>query len=187
MRRAFSLAVMVLLPAAALAVIILVIYQPGVPAEGRWALDQYLRSPGVGASSAVAEQVRHAARPGSFTASMSAATFASTSYFQVLHNYQPPATLSGLIWDKPVVTNSLGIAPVPVNYAGQKPLPYPPHDLWCVLLSAAAPAAPQSVFLALHGDLYVDVWVVHELPPVASTSELALQWGRVGCAIDWQH
>ena len=49
------------------------------------------------------------------------------------------------------------------NYPGQKPLPYPPNELWCVKLSSLDPAAPQVVVVALHQDMYNADWVVHEV------------------------
>jgi hypothetical protein len=182
MRRTFSIAVVVLLPAAALAVMTLVIYQPGLSADGQQALDQYLHYQGLDASSRWVQQMRHATRPRAFTASMGAATFGSGTYFQVLHSYQPSATVSSFIWDKPIITSSLGV--VSAQSTGQVPLPYPPEDLWCVLMNPAA-AAPKSVFLAQHGDIFVDAWVVHELPPNLSRDALADDWAKVGCAVDW--
>jgi hypothetical protein len=185
MRRAFSLAVVILLPAAALAVMTLLIDQPGLPAEAQPTLDQYLQHAGLGAASVVVQQVRHAARPGQFTASLSAATVGESSYFQLSRNDQPPATQSGYIWDQPVITYSLRITAVPVASLGQVPLPYPPADLWCVLLSSPSAAAPQSIFLARHEDLYAGAWLVQELPPGLSRSALARVWSTVGCAVDW--
>jgi hypothetical protein len=91
--------------------------------------------------------------------------------------------VSSFIWDKPIITSSLGV--LSAQSSGQVPLPYPPEDLWCVLMNPAA-AAPKSVFLALHGDIFVDAWVVHELPPNVSRDALADDWAKVGCAVDWE-
>lgn len=182
MRRAFSLAVVMLLPAAALAVMALLIYQPGLSDEARQALDRYLQARGL--SAAALGPIRRAERPGGLTASMSLATYGSSYYFAVSHNDQPPATAVNSIWDRPPLTDSLTLAPAMANSGGQKPLPYPPHDLWCVRLSGEKGAAPASVFVALHGDLYVDTWVVHELS--ADPAALAADWNAVGCPVDWQ-
>ena len=49
------------------------------------------------------------------------------------------------------------------NYPGQKPLPYPPTDLWCVQLLTPDPTAPKVVLAALHQDIYNAEWIVHEV------------------------
>ena len=71
-----------------------------------------------------------------------------------------------------VITCSNGITSV-TGYDGslspQRPLPYPPAEVWCVRLQPEA-----TVLVALHGDMYVDVWVVHELLPGTAAQTPAL-------------
>ena len=66
------------------------------------------------------------------------------------------------------------------SYPGQKPLPYPPNDLWCIKLSSAAPAAPAVIVVALHQDMYNADWVVHEV------TEPATVLPAVGCEFSTQ-
>ncbi len=76
--------------------------------------------------------------PQNFQASLSKISYGDTPYYQTTQR-----------------TNT--------RYPGQKPLPYPPSDLWCVKLSSADPAAPSVIVVALHQDIYNADWVVHEL------------------------
>ena len=54
-----------------------------------------------------------------------------------------------------------------------KPLPYPPTQLWCVQVEDGT-AGSDHLLLALHEDLYVARWLVHE-PATPAVLEL------VGC------
>ncbi len=44
----------------------------------------------------------------------------------------------------------------------ERPLPYPPEDLWCIKLKSADPTIPKIVLIAFHKDIYTASWVVHE-------------------------
>ncbi|HTP09044.1 MAG TPA: hypothetical protein VMP08_12390 [Anaerolineae bacterium] len=76
--------------------------------------------------------------PQSFRAEMSKASYGNTPYYVTDHRVNP-------------------------NYPGQKPLPYPANDLWCVKLKSSDPKAPPVVLLALHQDIYNADWVMHEV------------------------
>jgi hypothetical protein len=76
--------------------------------------------------------------PQNFRAEMSTASYGNTPYYITIHRANP-------------------------DYPGQKPLPYPPNDLWCVKLTGTDPTAPQMVVLALHQDIYNADWVMHEV------------------------
>jgi hypothetical protein len=86
----------------------------------------------------VIEQYVQARRPQNFQAGMSTASYGNTPYYATTHRANP-------------------------DYPGQKPLPYPPNDLWCVQLKSTDPAAPPLVVLALHQDMYNADWVMHEV------------------------
>jgi hypothetical protein len=88
--------------------------------------------------------------PQNFRAEMSAASYGNTPYYATTHRTNP-------------------------DYPGQKPLPYPPNDVWCVKLESTDPAAPRMVVLALHQDIYNADWVMHEV----TNSETVL--AAVGC------
>ena len=69
---------------------------------------------------------------------MSKASFSNTPYYETTCRFNP-------------------------DYAGYKPMPYPPNDLWCVKVISADPKAPQAIVVALHQDIYNADWVVHEM------------------------
>jgi hypothetical protein len=96
------------------------------------------------------EQYVQARLPQKFRAEMSTASYGNTPYYVTTHRANP-------------------------NYPGQKPLPYPPNDLWCVKLKSTDPTVPQAVVLALHQDIYNADWVMHQV----TDPETAL--ATVGC------
>jgi hypothetical protein len=77
--------------------------------------------------------------------------------------------------------------PSSANAGDRAPLPFPPREAWCVLLTEPATRgeAPTRtiVLLALHVDLYNADWVVHQAPPGSHGSEML---SKVGCRIEWQ-
>ena len=86
----------------------------------------------------VVSEYTEARLPQNFQATLSKISYGDTPYYQTTQR-----------------TNT--------NYPGQKPLPYPPTDLWCVKLSSADPSAPTAIVVALHQDMYNADWVVHEV------------------------
>jgi hypothetical protein len=75
--------------------------------------------------------------------------------------------------------------PMPAQDSGNMPLPYPPHDLWCLLV-AVHPAASASVqyqvlFAAEHHDLYNATWVIHAPLSPATDPGLRQKLERIGC------
>ena len=93
--------------------------------------------------------------PQNFRAEMSAASYGNTPYYATTHRANP-------------------------NYPGQKPLPYPPDDVWCVKLKSTDPAVPPMVVLALHQDIYNADWVMHEVTDPAAVAT------TVGCTFSVQ-
>ena len=67
--------------------------------------------------------------------------------------------------------------------AGQRPLPFPPRELWCVWLEPAGVegGASRVVFVALHQDLYGGDWLLHEVPGPALSTKCRAILEAVGC------
>lgn len=68
---------------------------------------------------------------------------------------------------------------------GAMPLPYPPKELWCILLEQQSEQAGETsnaiAFAALHMDMYSADWMVHEGPSDLSTPGLLESLAVVGC------
>jgi hypothetical protein len=90
--------------------------------------------------------------PADFQADMSKASFSNTPYYETDCRFNP-------------------------DYAGSKPMPFPPNDLWCVKVISADPKVPQAIVVALHQDIYNADWVVHEVTdPEAVLSAVGCQF-----------
>ncbi len=174
MRRFLGIFIALAVPLMVVGGVALATYTPGLPDMAQRALDQYLTDQWHRAASTVVE-AHQAAYPHAFTADLSGPTYGPAYYFGVTHAQDMPVTaLSPLVGT--IITYGNGITSV-MGYDGsissQRPLPYPPAEIWCVRLQPEA-----TVLVALHEDLYVDVWVVHELLPDTAAQTLAL----IGCA-----
>ncbi len=124
------------LPLAAVLIIVLSGNRSGTSTSMEALVDEYVYS-FIDHGTAVRQYVQ-ARLPQNFRAEMSKASYGNTPYYVTTHRANP-------------------------KYPGQKPLPYPPNDLWCVQLTSADPAAPQVVVIALHQDIYNADWVMHEV------------------------
>lgn len=129
----------VLLPAVAVLAVLLVNNRPDQQDQRRQEVQTYLhcRSAAYSQTLQIGEWVQ-ARLPQNFHADMSRASFSDTPYYETDCRFNP-------------------------DYAGYKPMPYPPNDLWCVKVISADPKAPKTVFVALHQDIYNADWVVHEV------------------------
>jgi len=75
---------------------------------------------------------------------------------------------------------------------GAKPLPFPPQEIWCVLLGSEQGQAAASteegayrvVFVALHQDLYNADWVLHEGTGGVFSEELMGILSKIGCDLE---
>jgi hypothetical protein len=72
--------------------------------------------------------------------------------------------------------------------SGTLPLPFPPEELWCVLLDRASdpaedPAGPSysMVFVGLHMSMYEADWLVHESAADTFSPEFRQSLSQVGC------
>jgi hypothetical protein len=68
---------------------------------------------------------------------------------------------------------------------GAMPLPFPPQELWCVLLKQGSRATGRTsypvVFVGLHMDMYNADWIVREGPSDVSKPGVLESLSRLGC------
>ncbi len=183
MRRLFGILIALAVPMLVVGALALATYHPGPPDAAQEMLNRYLSYLQKTGRPAALVAVRPATYPRSFTADLSGPTFGSGAYFTVSANDAPVVTLSGY-WTSPMsITSTVGLTPVALSRGYGKPLTYPPEEAWCVQLrpgAASGPSgvpAPELVLLALHDDLYVSAWVVHELPAATAAKTVEV----VGC------
>jgi hypothetical protein len=136
MNRLFRIILVLALPTAAVLIIVLSGNRTGTSTSMETLVGQYVY-PFIDQGVVVKQSVQ-ARLPQNFRAEMSTASYGNTPYYVTTQRANP-------------------------DYPGQKPLPYPPNDLWCVNLKSADPAAPPLVVLALHQDMYNADWVMHEV------------------------
>ena len=150
MSNLIKIGLVVSLPLAAIVVVLLINNRSEQSDPRRQVVQAYVqyRAQSLSDSLTVAQTVQ-ARLPQRFQADMSRFSFGDTPYYQTTQRLNP-------------------------EYPGQKPLPYPPNDLWCVKVISADPKAPQAVVAALHQDIYNADWVVHEV-----SNPTVLQ--KVGC------
>jgi len=156
MSRLLKIALVLLVPSALVLVVALSVYKPGPPDKVVTAVYGYLRYQESSSQQAGAVQhIVHAARPWNLTPQMSKATFGNSVVYRTTTNYDAPGG------------------------GGPRPLPFPPVDVWCVLLRQAD-KAQRVVFVAEHHDLYNADWILHE-PNAESRPELNAILSSVGC------
>jgi hypothetical protein len=130
----------------------------GLPANAQSALERYLRYQQIRAAPTLSvAQEQHASRPWNLTPAMSGATYSDGPYFQTSHDYEPDGQ-AGIPLSATVPLSPTGLL---ARGGSLRALPYPPTDLWCVLLRRGSEPGV-IVLLALHTDLYGAEWVVHE-------------------------
>ncbi len=136
MNRLLSIVLVLALPLAAVIIIVLSGDRPGSPTSIGTLVGDFVY-PFIDHGVAVKEYVQ-ARLPQNFRTEMSSSSYGNTPYYVTTHRANP-------------------------DYPGQKPLPYPPNDVWCVKLTSTDPLTPQVVLLALHQDIYNADWVMHEV------------------------
>lgn len=175
MSRLLRIVFVMLMPLVLVIVVALSVYKPGPPDKVVTAVYGYLRYQESSSQQAGAvQQIVHAARPWNLTPQMSRATFGSSVVYQTTTNYDVPGRF-GL---------RATATPWPREFSsrrgGLRPLPFPPVDVWCVLLRQAGDASPGVVFVAEHHDIYNADWILHE-PNAESRPELNAILSSVGC------
>jgi hypothetical protein len=166
MKRIFLLFIPFLLPAIALS--LWLFYDKQQPPAWQMELDKYTAYQERSAPVRITQQtVDRARKPWKFMRDSGFLVYGDTPYYVTDNTY------------------NLGR----VGGFNRMPLPYPPEELWCVLLRLEpiyAPVSPrlQMVFVARHQDLYNAGWVIHAAIQPADSAELAQTIARVGCDIE---
>ena len=122
-------------------------------------IDQYLAYlPTTGDPSFQVNEVVRASQPENFNSAMSAGSFSASVIFQ-------------------------SSTTIDADYsAALDPIPYPPDDVWCVLLKDGG--EQELVFAALHNSLYNADWIVHISPAAWGSAELETDLNSLGCTFD---
>ena len=174
MSRLLRIALVMLVPLALVIVVALPAYTPGPPDKVVAAVYNYLRYQESSSQQAGAvQQIVHAARPWNLTPQMSKATFGNSVVYQTTTNYDVPGSFglraTATLWPREFSSQRGGL----------RPLPFPPVDVWCVLLRQAD-KAQRVVFVVEHQDIYNADWILHE-PNAESRPELSAILSSVGC------
>ncbi|MDY0019537.1 MAG: hypothetical protein RBT47_06015 [Anaerolineae bacterium] len=144
--------------------LIFVISPSGRRSTWEMALDDYLayKRTLFGKTFAVSLSMQ-ARTPLAFTEAWSGATFGDTQYYAVDYLYDDGSP-------------------------GQRPLPFPPQEVWCVLVKErGAPEGTdpyQLLFVAQHQDLHSAAWVVHEGTAELLSQEAAAAMTALGCELN---
>lgn len=170
------------------------IVAPALPPNGRIAIDQYIRyeRTRLGTDLAIAQMV-HATRPWLFPAAASSETFGDGLYFRTSRSYEietatpepgPTLPAAGTATPESSPASSVPqiVSPLWRNN-GLRALPYPPKEVWCVVLKGGEPGA-RVIFVALHSDLYNAAWIVHEPDGAPGSRELAGALSEIGCDLE---
>ncbi len=123
-------------------------------------------------------QESQATRASLFKPEQSSATYSDSVYFRTRHNYGDTGIMRISLSSSPTAS-----ADIYRGSDGLRALPYPPEEIWCVLLEPHEEEA-QVVLVAMHMDLYKADWVVHELPPGWSVAERNAVLADLGCAVE---
>lgn len=153
-------AVLLLLVAAGILAGVIIPTRQGseLPASAQGLLDHYLAHT-LPASPAAVAAIDRAARPSRLAAGMAGQTFGASVHFQT----------------------DMGDAGIEAG--GLSPLPFPPVQVWCVLLKDGGPPAGQVVLVALHEDLYNADWIVHQGADDASSVAAQHLLSTLGCTV----
>jgi hypothetical protein len=146
MRRIVFVSAALLAPVLLVAVLLVAVQ--GRSPSWQDALNQYLNYKNMAQRDPfTVEAVVEAAEPWNLTRDLSADAYGESVHF-ITRRYRVEPTD-----DSP-------IAPAGASSGSLKPLPFPPQDVWCVLLKSGKNL--QLVFVALHQDLYNADFVIHE-------------------------
>ncbi len=174
MSRLLRIALVTLVPSALVLVVALSAYKPGPPDKVVTAVYNYLRyQDSYSHRAGAVQQIVHAARPWNLTPQMSKATFGNSVVYQTATNYDVPGSFglraTATLWPREFSSQRNAL----------RPLPFPPVDVWCVLLRQTD-KAQRVVFVAEHQDIYNADWILHE-PNAESWPELNAILSSVGC------
>ncbi len=176
-RAAIALAILTPVSVIIVGVVLLITATRGMPDVAQTALARYLAflylspGPSIGA-------VSQATQPWLFKPEQSSATYSESVHYHTTVNLRALATRQ--------ISRSPSPAASPDIYHGSDGLaglPYPPEDLWCVLLDTGEQGT-DVVLVALHMGLYNADWVVHELPANWSAAERSAALAELGCGVE---
>ena len=166
MRKVLFLATtLVLLVTVGIVVVAQIPAEPGLPTDVRTLLDQYLAytyAPGTVNRLAV----ERASWPGHLDRAMGYQVFGQSVIYQT------------------------DTGPAGYETGGARPLPYPPEDLWCVLLERDGTFGPHLenrydvAFVALHMDIHNADLMVHTGPQTLSDGEAEDLFATFGCQLE---
>jgi len=162
------------LAAAAITIAILLVRGQDFPADARGKVDRYIRYRYSPSRAVTIQQIARSSVPSHFTPAMSRATFGDSTFFRTTYGYSAQAGID--LPGFPTVTPGTSGSP---SGGGSRPVPFPPMDVWCVLLKDTGQSSPAIVFVALHQDLYSADWLVHE--PQGDAKEIADALSKIGC------
>jgi hypothetical protein len=157
MRRA-SVVILPLLLAITLVAASLVAIRTNRPPDWQLELDQYVEyEDSLSSGMTTVQLVDRASKPWNFSRDMSHAVFGDSPYYQTDYNYG--------------------------GRRGPRPLPFPPEDVWCVLLERDhnAETTYAIVFVAEHQDLYNADVVIHEGASDLSDQSFTESISVIGC------
>jgi hypothetical protein len=175
MNRLLRLILVVSLPVAAIAVLVISNHQVNPRPAYNAAVAAYVAFQRTALSRQLAvTQITQARLPQNFQASLSKASFGESTYYRTTNRYDTTDESSWAGVGKPTKTPA---AVTSYAYHPTMPIPYPPNDLWCVQLTSSDPAIPKAILVALHQDIYNAEWIVHEMTDPATVLP------AVGCTL----
>lgn len=172
MKRLLAIAAAILAPAFVLAAAILLVTSRGMPADVRSALQEYYSyryGPGVEPSMVRANL---ATKPWLLTPGQSGPTFGE-GVFDVTILELAAGPIS---WPSTPVSSADHYS----KASDLRALPYPPAQVWCVLLKSGE-AGEVPILVAAHSDLYNARWIVHEMPGTWSSDQVNTLLDELGC------
>ncbi|HBY98404.1 MAG: hypothetical protein M5U01_26045 [Ardenticatenaceae bacterium] len=179
MRRATRFILSLLIPLAF--VIIVQAVEREQTAAWRFELDRYRAYKYSDSSNGTILRVVQAQQPWYFQQDMSSLVYGDSGHYQTDYGYS----------NRPSGIYRLPPSPADSRLKdNRKPLPFPPQEVWCVLLEqsrdtdrSGETTTPAVVFVALHQDLYNADWVVHEGVGASVSQESRASLSRIGCEL----
>jgi hypothetical protein len=162
MRKILFLSIPILLPGFVL--VIWMLYDLHRPPDWQPEIEKYIAYQEHDLQARLTVQtVQRAQKPWDFTDEAGFTVFGDTVYYDTENRYE-----------------------YKLDYNPGMPLPYPPKEVWCILLkvepaASAGPAHLQWVLAALHQDIYNAGWVIHAAKGDDLTAEVLQRISRIGC------
>ena len=178
MNRAPAIMLTLLVLATAIVAAVLIAREQTLPSQAQAALYAYVfYRQSLPSESIAIERTARANFPSHLTADMSGASYGSSNFYRTTHDYREPVVVN--------LPNSPTVTPNVQNLGTGRPIPFPPADVWCVLVKQQNQSQPQVVFVALHQDLYNADWLVHEPPADLSPRALSDRLAAIGCNLNF--